>query len=602
MNSYRIFIALFLFTFAGKELLQAQHEMQQQMFGNQLLNTESAWDSLNQVRGIYYNLSEGFGKRSSADSCQLDRIVFGWHPYWMGTAYEGYDYNVLSDLSYFSYEVDPTTGNYQSIHSWKTTDLVTRAKAAGRRVNLCVTLFSSHATLFNNPEAKQTLIDSLVVLVKLRDADGVNIDFEAISSSQRDNLTAFMKQLGERFHSEIPGSQISMALPAVDWQKTFDVIGMEPYVDLFIIMGYAYHYSGSSNAGPNAPKNNGSFWSAIDLTRSVNYYLDLGLPSHKLCLGLPWYGQNWITANDQLGAATQARGTALFYSATRQDVDTNKRERLWDVHSSTPWYTYQVAENVWRQTWYDDEESLGMKYDLAIMKDLAGVAIWALGYDGGYIEMWETLRGRFANCGRTPCRGEITDMGGSTGNYFENDNWHYTIAPEGATSISIAFSQFDLADDHLLLYDGLDESAPLLADLTGSGTTAPVAGRSGALSLRFLSNGSQQGTGFIGDWSCSTVPLSVESENNTQFSAILFPNPTGEESTLQLDLVSSAEIQVTLYSVDGRELTKVVRKLPEGRSSINLEEITNLLTNGLYILRVQSDQGEEITLEFIKAE
>lgn len=193
-------------------------------------------------------------------------------------------------------------------------------------------------------------------------------------------------------------------------------------------------------------------------------------------------------------------------------------------------------------------------------------------------------------------------MGGSTGNYFENDNWHYTIAPEGATSISIAFSQFDLADDHLLLYDGLDESAPLLADLTGSGTTAPVAGRSGALSLRFLSNGSQQGTGFIGDWSCSTVPLSVESENNTQFSAILFPNPTGEESTLQLDLVSSAEIQVTLYSVDGRELTKVVRKLPEGRSSINLEEITNLLTNGLYILRVQSDQGEEITLEFIKAE
>ncbi|GIS55081.1 hypothetical protein Ct9H90mP29_21230 [bacterium] len=34
--------------------------------------------------------------------------VFGYHPYWMGTAWTNYDFNLISTLAYFSAEVTPT--------------------------------------------------------------------------------------------------------------------------------------------------------------------------------------------------------------------------------------------------------------------------------------------------------------------------------------------------------------------------------------------------------------------------------------------------------------------------------------------------------------
>lgn len=281
------------------------HQLHSEQFGSYKgIDSEEGWDqhqrmladSLLKEAGV---VSQSQRKHLSStrhmenNECNLNKVVFGWNPYWMGTAYETFDFSLLSDVSYFSYEVNPETGNYNTVHSWKTTNLIPLAQAAGTRVNLCVTLFANHALFFNNPTAKQTLIDSLLALVAMRNADGVNIDFEAIPGSQRDNLTTFMRELGERFHAERPGSHISINLPAVDWSKTFDVAAMLPYVDLFIVMGYDYHWRSAPNTGPVAPKNNGKLWSAIDVTRSVNYYLKEGIPPAQLCLALPWYGYDW---------------------------------------------------------------------------------------------------------------------------------------------------------------------------------------------------------------------------------------------------------------------------------------------------------------------
>ena len=593
VHCYRHILSSLILSLSILPLLQAQevstHRSQSEEFGSYSVDSEHGWDSLNRMRGMTPFLHSTLRKGERRDECDLDHIVFGWHPYWMGTAYENYDYSLLSDVSYFSYEVNPNTGNYNTVHSWKTTNLVPMAKAAERRVNLCVTLFSGHATFFGNPDAQRRLIDSLIVLVKLRDADGVNIDFESVPGSQRDNMTAFMRQLSERFHSEIPGSQISIDLPAVDWQKTFDVAAMEPYVDLFIIMGYAYHWSGSQSTGPNAPKNNGTLWSPYDLTRSVSYYLGLGLTSRKLCLGLPWYGQDWPAASQQPNAPTQGRGTAWVYSRVRDGLD--QHERQWDTHSSTPWYAYSNGSGNWRQTWYDDETSLGMKYGLTIMKDLAGVAIWALGYDGGYREMWEALQQRFANCGRTPCTGEITDMGGPTGDYPPNDDWNYTIAPEDATSVTLEFNELDIADDHLLLYDGPDFNAPLIAELTGSPPCDLLTARSGIMTLRFLSNGSQQGTGFIGLWGCTTTPLSFDEQEELPFSATIFPNPVDGSSVLQLNLSEASEVLLTLYDPVGREVGTMEKRVSAGKPVIRLNSILAGKPSGIYRLEVLTPFG-----------
>ncbi len=450
----------------------------------------------------------GGASPSRADSCALSHTVFGWHPYWLEDSYEGHDFSLLSDVSYFSYEVDVQTGGYKDIHKWRTTKLVDYAKASGTRVNLCVTLFSDHATLFGNEKAVSTLIDSLVSLVKLREAHGVNIDFEGVAASQRENLSRFMLRLADRFHREIEGSQVSMALPAVDWRDAYDVETMAAGVDLFIIMGYGYHWASSTHAGPVAPRNNGDRWSPIDLTRSIDTYLKRGVPKQKLALGLPWYGFNWPTHSGDIAAPTAARGSSRTYRSVHESFGLDSAR--WDSASSTPWFATHVQDSLWQQLWFDDARSLEIKYELAVMKGLAGVGIWALGYDGGHREMWDALHRVFGDCNETACSGELFDMGGPGGPYHPDEEWTYTIAPEGATSIEIALDSYNIANDHLYLFAGYDTDARLIEEITGSGGPKRVTTTTPAITVRFVSGGSDEGEGFLLWWKCSYRPLSIQ--------------------------------------------------------------------------------------------
>jgi len=227
-----------------------------------------------------------------SQACSLEYAVYGWHPYWVGTAYNNYDFSLLSTFSYFSYELVPSTGSYSSIHSWKTTPSIDLALAAGTRVEICVTNFGStnNTTFLSSTTAQQTFIDSLISLLNYRNANGVNIDFEGIPGSMRNNLTAFMTDLSTQLKAAIPGASVTMAIFSVDWSNVFDIPALDLVVDQFIIMGYGYYYGGSSKAGPTAEFYKGTIWSNYNLVRSVNYYLNEGITPTKLVLGLPYYG------------------------------------------------------------------------------------------------------------------------------------------------------------------------------------------------------------------------------------------------------------------------------------------------------------------------
>ena len=43
----------------------------------------------------------------------------------------------------------------------------------------------------------------------------------------------------------------------------------------------------------------------------------------------------------------------------------------------------------------DSARSLGVKYDFVKSQDLAGVGIWALGFDSGKSELWSVLQEKF---------------------------------------------------------------------------------------------------------------------------------------------------------------------------------------------------------------
>ncbi len=317
----------------------------------------------------------------------LTHAVFGYHPYWIAeSAIDDYRFDLLSHVAYFAYEVDPSTGAAADIHDWLTTALVDRAQAAGTNVLLVVTNFGATAnrTFLSSPRAQDTLIANLTRLLDARSAAGVNIDFEAVPGDQRDNLTAFFTRLRQAF----PGRLITVAAPAVDWSGTWNLPALSPLIDLFFIMGYDYYWSGSANAGPVAPLQGGNY----NVRRTMQWYLDEGVPADRLLLGVPYYGLDWPVQDDSQNSTTTGRATSRTYSAAQGLLASHGRR--WSDSFLNPWIPYRTSN--WRQCWYDDSVSLALKYDYVLELGIAGVGMWALGYDRGFDELWNLLQTKFS--------------------------------------------------------------------------------------------------------------------------------------------------------------------------------------------------------------
>jgi len=335
------------------------------------------------------------------------REVFGYHPYWMGTAWQNYNYNLLSTIAYFSAEAT-ATGDLNNLHGWPVTGLINIAHNNGVDVVLCVTLFSNSdlVTLLSNATYRQNLIDNLLTQVQAGNADGVNVDFESFPVSQKQNMVQFITDLTNTFHTEIPGSQVTLATPAVDWNDGWDYNALATVSDGLFIMGYDYYYSGSSSTGPNAPLTGGGYtvsWTVNDYLNKTNNQAD------KLIIGCPYFGFEWPAASSSAGASTTDTGSAKFYA--EMEGNALSYGKLWHESSQTPWYRYQNPN--WIQGWYDDSLSLSLKYDFAINNDLLGVGVWAMGYDGSNPELWDLLSAKFgANAPpTTPSRLIIKNVG-----------------------------------------------------------------------------------------------------------------------------------------------------------------------------------------------
>jgi spore germination protein YaaH len=63
----------------------------------------------------------------------------------------------------------------------------------------------------------------------------------------------------------------------------------------------------------------------------------------------------------------------------------------YDELSQSPWLVYKQNGNI-KQIYYEDEKSLLRKLEFADNTHLEGVALWALGYEGNYIEPWQIIK------------------------------------------------------------------------------------------------------------------------------------------------------------------------------------------------------------------
>lgn len=494
--------------FAQNSIIQEQSNHYKQFS----FSTENQWDSL--FKAENGSAAKQIDKNNfKTSACTLTKKVYGWHPYWVGSAYTNYDWNMLSDFCYFDYTLNPNTGNNANTTftsttvGWAVNPAVTAAISNSVNVHFCATLFSSHSTFWASSTAQQTFITNAINLLNSRPgSNGINIDFEGMGSSDKAPFTTFMTNLCNQVHAANPNYKVTMALYAVDWSGTFDMPALNAVVDNFIIMGYDYYYSGSTTAGPEAPLYNFETGYNQTLAKSITYYLKQGASKNKLLLGLPWYGREWETVASTAPSATTGNFTSSrTYNYVKNNAATySNANKFWNSNSFNPFYAFQVS-GAWRQCWIDDVYSYSRKFDLVNQRGIGGIGIWALGYDDGYSELWNLIKDKFSTCATVPCTDSIFDMGGPNRNYYDNENYFYTIAPQGASKVQLNFSYAvtEANYDTLFVYDGNSITSPTLGVYTGTtNTTFTLTSNTPSVTIRFKSDGATVRSGFKATWNC----------------------------------------------------------------------------------------------------
>lgn len=562
--------------------------------------TDAYWDSVRisekNAPAILYT-----DKTASSSTCTLTKRVFGWHPYWVGTAYQNYQWAYLSDLCYFNYEVNPSTGqNSNSSFAWTTASVVTVAKNQGKKIHICATLFSNHSTFWASTSAQNTFINNMISLLNARGGDGVNIDFEGMGASDKTPFVNFMTNLNNALHNANPNWELSVCLYSVDWSGTFNIPALNGIVDFYTIMGYDYYWSGSSQAGPTDPLYNFVTSYNYTLSKTITYYIKQGATPSKLLLGLPYYGREW----EVTGTSVPANTTGNFNSSrTLSYINNNPSiysasNKFWDANSFTPLYKYVSGGNN-RQCFINDVYSMERRYDFVNQRGIGGIAIWALGYDAGMTSYWNLIKDKFTTCAPVVCVDSLYDMGGPNRNYYDNENYGYVISVPGGSLVKLQFFSFGLENgyDTLWLYNGLNSSAPLIGAYTGTQSPGTFTAATNQVFLKFKSDGATNSFGFRAYISCVTpTTTNLSSIYSNSPSLIYYPNPI--KNYLIIENLNEFVFPLTL------KITDIQGKI------IHQSEITNPLDNffmdaaqwksGLYFLNVMSSDGKNALYKLIK--
>jgi GH18 family chitinase len=343
------------------------------------------------------------------------REVFGFAPYWELGAAGSWDMSLLSTIAYFGLDVNGAGGLDTSTPGWtgwtsqQLANVVSRAHGSGVRVVLTIKQFDEATInrIVTDPAVTDATVAHTVDAVASHGLDGVNVDFEGRAEPKypgiQGGVTRFTTVLSDRVHQRWPAAEVTLDTysGAASWDSGIFKIGdLAPHVDAFFVMAYDMAPSNlPGQAAPNAPLA-GFTYNDGD---AVAQYLAKA-PASKVILGVPYYGYKWSTAGSGLYAKATSGATADAYVNILSDFACAKMTRAYDDRSKTPWTAWYspgsgdpcgANRNSWRELYYDDAGSLGLKYDLVNARGLRGTGMWALGYDGSSRDLWNELAAKF---------------------------------------------------------------------------------------------------------------------------------------------------------------------------------------------------------------
>lgn len=283
--------------------------------------------------------------------------------------------NVISP-TWFS--LNDNEGNFRN---FGTKDYVDRAHGKGIQVWGALDNFNyknetgeavDTLTVLSSTTKRQHLVNQISNTALELGMDGINIDFEGLEEACGIHYVQFLRELSVQCRANKLVLSVDNYVP-FHFNNYYRLDVQGEILDYVIIMGYDEHWHGSKEPGSVA---------SIDY---VSGGLDKTLeqvPAEKVINALPFYTIEWRVEG------VNVTDKYLTLNNTAEYLKRIGVEKVWDETTCQNYVEWKDGSATY-QIWLEDEASIRAKLQVMMVRNIAGVAVWRLGY--GTENAWKLL-------------------------------------------------------------------------------------------------------------------------------------------------------------------------------------------------------------------
>ncbi len=249
------------------------------------------------------------------------------------------------------------------------------------------------AAVLADPATRSIHIAAIVDFARRFDADGIDIDYEQFAFADSPTTweatsrswVVFVAELANALHAG--GRSLTVSVPPV---YDVDVVGergfwvyaldqIAPHVDAIRIMAYDYSVA---EPGPIAPL----AWVA-QVIEGVTGVVPVDM-RHKLVLGIPSYGTNWVVSTQGVCPVTADGRTSVTAKTVGELATLRGAVPMFDEHTGEWSFSYDLTVDDGsatcvqsRRVHWVDAEGVVARTLMARDARWGGVSLWALGYE-----------------------------------------------------------------------------------------------------------------------------------------------------------------------------------------------------------------------------
>ncbi len=314
---------------------------------------------------------------NNTSSNQTEKIVMFWQ---YGSDLDTLGKTKIDAVNVVSptwYELSNSNG---SINSKYSSEYYAKAKSLGYKIWPIITngidsstyMPSDTSAMITSEYNREQFIKNLIEIAKRDKLDGINIDFEAMKTEDKEIYTEFIREMAPLLRKE--GIKLSVDVYFVNY---IDRKGIGAAADYIVLMGYDQRGNWSETAGSIAEAS----WVEKNVESLMN---DSAVPSNKIILGVPFFTRLWITKSGE------TKPTTKVYTM-QNSVDFIKKYKL------TPTFDQNAGQNYVEYTegslnyklWIEDKDSVKRRVETIKKYNLAGFSAWRKGFETS--DIWSTV-------------------------------------------------------------------------------------------------------------------------------------------------------------------------------------------------------------------